>query len=249
MRLSQNLQNHIKQNLKLRLTFEIIYLFLGASYAFPFVDYLREDSKEEFLRNMKDSTYDPVTFNVKLKHYDGKYLDVYLKEMEALPSYTEEEIIKAKVRAVFDDDEEAQAVLLNHYLKDVVDIAKLYIYQSLPAEDLIGEGNIGLMTAIKALATLESVDEVEPFVGKLIMDAMDKAIYEDTDIRRQAEELADRVNDIDEKAKKFSDEMKRPVTAMELAEETGMPLEEIIEAMRLTGDQIEGLVPIKQEGS
>lgn len=180
---------------------------------------------------------------------DGKYLDVYLKELEALPLYTEEEIIKAKVRAVFDDDEEAQAVLLNHYLKDVVDIAKLYIYQSLPAEDLIGEGNIGLMTAIKALATLESVDEVEPFVGKLIMDAMDKAIYEDTDIRRQAEELADRVNDIDEKAKKFSDEMKRPVTAMELAEETGMPLEEIIEAMRLTGDQIEGLVPIKQEGS
>ena len=51
---------------------------------------------------------------------DGKYLDVYLKELEALPAYTEEEIIKAKVRAVFDDDEEAQTVLLNHYLSNLL---------------------------------------------------------------------------------------------------------------------------------
>ena len=66
----------INEKSNIVLSDEIIYLFLGASYAFPFVDYLHEDCKEEFLRNMKDATYDPVTFNVKLKHYDGKYPDV-----------------------------------------------------------------------------------------------------------------------------------------------------------------------------
>ncbi len=174
---------------------------------------------------------------------DGKYLHLYLKDLSSLPVYSDEEIYKAKVRAIEDDDESAQAVLMNHYLKNVVDIAKLYIYQSLPAEDLIGEGNIGLMTAIKALTTLESPDEVDPFVGKLIMDAMDKAIYEDTDIRQQIDEMVERINDINDKAKVFSEDMKRPVTAKELSEETGIIIDDILEAIRLSGGQIEGLIP------
>ncbi|MBQ8956690.1 MAG: hypothetical protein IJ075_06950 [Lachnospiraceae bacterium] len=174
---------------------------------------------------------------------DGKYLKLYLEELEALPRYTEAEIYEAKQKAIADDDEGAQAVLMNHYLKNVVDIAKLYIYQAVPAEDLIGEGNIGLMTAIKALATLDDPDEVDGFVGKLIMDAMDEAIYEDTDIRQQIDEMVEKVNDINEKAKLLSEEMKRPVTAAELSEETTIPIAEIMEALRLSGNQIEGLIP------
>ena len=174
---------------------------------------------------------------------DGKYLHLYLEELDRLPEYTEEELTEAKKRAVSDDDEEAQAILMNHYLKDVVDIARLYIYQALPAEDLIGEGNIGLMTAVKSLTALDSSEEVDGFVGGLIMDAMDKAIYDDTDIRKQMDEMVSRINDVNDKAAKLSEEMKRPVTIEELASETGMAAEEIAEAVRLSGNQIEGLVP------
>ncbi len=174
---------------------------------------------------------------------DGKYLHIYLEELKGLPVYTDEQIREAKQKAVKDDDEEAQNILMNHYLKDVVDIAKLYIYQSLPAEDLIGEGNIGMMTAVKALATLDSIDEVDGFVGKLIMDAMDRAIYEDTDIRQQLDEMLVQINDINDKAREMSESVKRPVTASELSEETGIPVGEIKEALRLSGGQIEGLIP------
>lgn len=174
---------------------------------------------------------------------DGKYLHFYLKDLAELPVYTEDEINEAKKKAVFDDDSEAQEILLNHYLNSVVDIARLYIYQALPAEDLIGEGNIGLMTAIKALSTLDGPDEVDSFVGGLIMDAMDNAIYEDTDIRQRIDDMAVRINDVNEKAKRLSDEMGRPVTISELADETGMDVKDIAEAMALSGDRIEGLVP------
>ncbi len=173
---------------------------------------------------------------------DGRYLHLYLEDIAKLPQYTEEEILDAKQRAVSDDDDEAQAVLLNHYLKYVVDIARLYIYQALPAEDLIGEGNIGLMTAIKALTALEGPEEVDSFVGGLIMDAMDKAIYEDTDIRKRIDDMIVRINDINDMSKKLSEEMKRPVTVSELSEETGISEEDIKEAMKLSGNQIEGLV-------
>ncbi len=174
---------------------------------------------------------------------DGKYLNLYLEELEALPSYTEEEIREAKLKAISDDDEEAQAVLMNHYLKDVVDIARLYIYQALPAEDLIGEGNIGLMTAIRSLSALDSLEEVDAFVGGLIMDAMDKAIYDDTDVRKQIDDMVVRINEVNERAKQLSEELKRPVTIAELAEDSGMKAEDIARAMRLSGDQIEGLIP------
>ena len=174
---------------------------------------------------------------------DGKYLHFYLKDLSALPEYSADEIEEAKKKAVYDDDSSAQEILLNHYLKDVVEIAKLYIYQSLPAEDLIGEGNIGLMTAVKALSTLESPDEADSFVGGLIMDAMDRAIYEDTDIRQRIDDMVEQINEINDKAKKMSEDMGRPVTIDELSEETGISREDIAEAMRLSGDMIEGLIP------
>lgn len=174
---------------------------------------------------------------------DGKYLHLYLEDLAALPAYTEEEILEAKMRAISDDDKEAQAVLMNHYLKNVVDIARLYIYQALPAEDLIGEGNIGLMTALKSLTTLDAPEEVDAFVGGLIMDAMDKAIYDDTDIRQRIDDMVVHINEVNDRAKKLSEELKRPVTIDELAEDSGMRPEDIARAMRLSGDQIEGLIP------
>ena len=174
---------------------------------------------------------------------DGRYVGMYLDEIRGLPVYTEEEILDAKQRAIKDDDEEAQGILMNHYLRSVVDIAKLYVYQALPAEDLIGEGNIGMMTAIRALSTLEDASEADGFVGRFIMDAMDAAVYEDTDIRQRMEDMVGHINEINDRAREMSEAMHRPVTAAELAEETGIDPEEIKGAMRLTGSQIEGLVP------
>lgn len=178
----------------------------------------------------------------EFKEEDGKYLHLYLEELSGLPVYSEEEIAEAKRKAVSDDDEEARGILLNHYLNNVVDIARLYIYQSLPAEDLIGEGNIGLMTALRSLATLEDPGEVDSYVGGMIMDAMDAAIYEDTDIRKQIDEMVSFVNDVNDKAKQLSEEMKRPVTTGELSSFSGLKEKDILKALRLSGNQIEGLV-------
>ena len=129
-----------------------------------------------------------------LKHWDcpkeeGKHLEFYLDELLELPDLGEEELLEAKKRAIEEDDAEAISLLTNHYLKSVVDIAMLYRYQAVPAEDLIGEGNIGMMTAVRALSTLDDPDEADSFVGKFIMDAMDRAIYEDTELREKQESL------------------------------------------------------------
>ncbi len=177
---------------------------------------------------------------VELTDEDGRYLGFYLKELEGLPQYTAQELLEI-TRLAIDEDKEARTKLLNAHLKDVVEIAKLYVYQSLPIEDLIGEGNIGLMMGVEALSCVDGPLEAEGFLGKMIMDSMDAAISRDTDDREQWDEVLSRIEKISEKAKELSDDLRRAVTAEELAEEGGFDAEDIYEALRLTGNKIEGL--------
>ena len=99
------------------------------------------------------------------------------------------------------------------------------------------------MTAISGLSVLEGAEDVDGFIGGLIMDAMDKAIYEDTRARESADDTLRRINEINDKAREMSEEEMRSVTVRELSEASGISEYEIREAMRLTGNKIEGLIP------
>ena len=55
--------------------------------------------------------------------------------------------------------------------------------------------------------------------------------------------MVDRINEINDRAKELSEDMRRSVTVAELAQETEISEDEIRQAMRMAGGQIEGLVP------
>ena len=76
----------------------------------------------------------------------------------------------------------------------------------------------------------------------MIMDAMDSAIAADTDTKEEMERVIERITDIGIKAKELSEDLRRDVTIEELSRETGIEKADIDEAMRLTGNNIEGLV-------
>ena len=75
-------------------------------------------------------------------------LAIYLKEINCIPmlSREEEEIV---AREAAEGDKAARDRLVNANLRFVVNIAKKYQGLGLPLEDLIGEGNIGLLNAIE----------------------------------------------------------------------------------------------------
>ena len=56
------------------------------------------------------------------------------------------------------------------------------------------------------------------------------------------ERVIERITDIGIKAKELSEDLRRDVTIEELSRETGIEKADIDEAMRLTGNNIEGLV-------
>ncbi len=76
-------------------------------------------------------------------------LESYIQSVKALPMLTPEEEHDYAMRLKHDNDVEAARMLVMSHLRVVVSIARGYIGYGLPQADLIQEGNIGLMKAVK----------------------------------------------------------------------------------------------------
>ena len=79
----------------------------------------------------------------------GQNLDAYMQTVTAIPVLTVEEERALAERLHFDGDVEAARQLVMSHLRFVVHVAKSYSGYGLPLGDLIQEGNVGLMKAVK----------------------------------------------------------------------------------------------------
>lgn len=129
--------------------------------------------------------------------------------------------------------------LVEIFLPEVVEIAKLYAGQGALVEDLIGEGNVALAQAVTMLDCVEGIDEVEGFIGKMIMDAMQDFIGEDMENRQADESVLEKVNVVYEKSKEMAEEILRKVTVAEVAKELEISEDEVREAIRLSANNMD----------
>ena len=165
----------------------------------------------------------------------------HLAEYEALldaiemPSDNVLDVVRLSAMA---GETDAQKRLAEYSLKKVVDIARLYAGQGVYMEDLIGAGNEALLIAVTQLAPLEGPDEVDGFLGRRIMDAMEDLIALNLDIKAAEKTVEEKVNLIADRARELAEELGRKVSVAELAREYEMDPEEIAEAVRLSGNAI-----------
>ena len=120
-------------------------------------------------------------------------------------------------------------------------MAKLYAGQGVFLEDLIGEGNVALAMGVNMIDCLEKPSEVQGMLGSMMMDAMEEYIKENAGEQKEDKKLADKVNKVAEMARELAEDLGRKVTPEELAQEKGISLKSVIEAIHLCGDRIEEL--------
>lgn len=192
----------------------------------------------EYLKTKKIGIGEPVDPFDYLSEEEVDYLDSYLEELKALPQVTEGEK-EAITLSAMAGDVDAKQRLVEIFLPQVVDIAKLYAGQGAFLEDLIGEGNVSLMMAVEMLDCAENAVQAQGSIASMIMEAMENYIAENADQKKTGQSIADKANDVLEKAQEMAKELGRNVTVSELASETGMTMFDILEAVRFTGDQIE----------
>ena len=131
----------------------------------------------DYLEKHKIGIGEPVDPDEYLSEEEINYLEEYQKELALLEKVSEGEK-EAITLSAMAGEAQAQKKLINIYLPQVVEIAKLYSGQGVFLEDLIGEGNVALTIGVTMLGCLEHAKEAEGMLGKMIMDAMEDYINE-----------------------------------------------------------------------
>lgn len=194
----------------------------------------------DYLVKHKVGIGEPVNPEDYLTDEERNYLQDYLDEIAQLPSYSSGEISAYTISAMA-GEADAQQRLIEVYLKDIVDVAKLYAGQGVFLEDLIGEGNVALAMGVGMLGSLEKPEEAAGMLMQLIMNAMEDYIQENADCEKQDRKVALKVNRVADKAKELAEELHRKVTVEELVSETGMSRKSILDALRMSGFKIEDI--------
>jgi RNA polymerase sigma-32 factor len=79
----------------------------------------------------------------------GRNLDAYVQQVSSIAVLSADEERKLAERLYYEDDVEAARQLVMSHLRFVVHVAKSYSGYGLPLGDLIQEGNVGLMKAVR----------------------------------------------------------------------------------------------------
>lgn len=192
----------------------------------------------EYLKTKKIGIGEPVDPFDYLSGEEADYLESYLESLKALPDASEGEK-EAITLSAMAGDPDAKQRLIEIFLPQVAEIAKLYAGQGAFLEDLIGEGNVALTMAVEMLDCAENAAQAQGTVASMIMEAMEACIDENVQEKKTGEKMAEKANAVLERARELAEELGRKVTIQELSEETGMRPEQIREAVRITADNID----------
>lgn len=192
----------------------------------------------DYLARHQVGINEPLDPDSLLTEQERDYLQDYLDEINRLPVCADG-LREAETISAMAGDRAARRRLTEIYLKDVVDIARLYTGQGVLLEDLVGEGNVALAMGVEMLGSLEKPSEAPGMLAKLVMDAMEELIRESAENARTDKKAADKVNQVADKAKELAGQLRRKVTPQELAEETGLSMKAILDALRMSGYKIE----------
>lgn len=194
----------------------------------------------DYLKTKKIGIGEPADPFDYLSDEEVDYLQDYLASLEGLDDVTEGEKEAITISAMA-GEYSAKQRLMEIYLPQVAEIAKLYAGQGAFLEDLIGEGNVSLAMAVEMLDTAKNAQEAQGQIASMIMEAMETYISDNVQEKKAGEKVAKEANDVLDVAKELAEELGRKVTMEELAEESGFSLARIREAVRMTGDQIDYL--------
>lgn len=163
-------------------------------------------------------------------------LDKYLQEIgrEDLVTVEEEVELAGRIRQ---GDRAALEKLTKANLRFVVSVAKQYQNQGLSLPDLINEGNLGLIKAA------EKFDETRGFkfisyAVWWIRQSILQALAEQSRIVRLPLNQVGSLNKINKAIQRFEQEHERRPSMEELAEELDMPLDKVIEALKMSGRHV-----------
>lgn len=156
---------------------------------------------------------------------DEGSLRIYLREIAQTALLTRSEEI-ALAKRVRKGDASARTHMIQANLRLVVKIAHDYANLGMPIEDLISEGNIGLMKAVERFDPHRGV-KLSTYAAWWIKQSIKRALANQSKTIRLPVHVVDKLSRIRKVAMKMADVLGREPTDDELSEEMGIPRHKI----------------------
>lgn len=168
---------------------------------------------------------------------DSAYLTMYLEDLAYIKPEEPKEIQKLFLR-LRSGEEAVKERLTEIWLRRIVELARGYQNQGVFIEDLIQEGNIGLLSGIEMLKAREELLDAEEYLREVICQCMENLIDEAMNAEDLESAVLAKTTLIHEASKVLAEDLDRIATLEELAEYTKIPAEEIADILNLSLDAV-----------
>lgn len=187
----------------------------------------RDEENQEENKGNKQDTQDE----------DSAYLKMYLGDIGGIKESTPEEE-KLLIDKIASGDEMAKSRYIEGNLHYVVNIAKEYKNQGVTMEDLIQEGNMGLISSLETISEWTDVNQVKTMVTDSIRKSIEAAIREQNESTDFEKTIVGKINRIREAADELAEDLGRKADIHELARYMNLPEQEIADLVNMS---VEGI--------
>ena len=217
---------------------------------------------DELINELKDRDFELVGYEdepvsekkllvVNEKKEDEDFEDlydivrVYLREISRIRLLTmQEEVVLAK--RIEHGDEEAKCKLLEANLRLVVSVAKKYTKRGMDFEDLIQEGNLGLIRAVEKFKYRKGY-KFSTYAIWWIRQGVTRAIGDQARTIRLPIHMVETINKLRKASKKLIQKLGRDPVVEELAAEIGLPIEKVKNILNISIDSLSLEMPISDK--
>jgi RNA polymerase primary sigma factor len=196
-----------------------------------------EDVETESIENEKVIVPDGVEIDDPVR--------MYLKEIGRVRLLTANEEIEL-AQLIEGGDEEAKRKLVEANLRLVVSIAKRYVGRGMLFLDLIQEGNLGLMKAVEKFDYRKGY-KFSTYATWWIRQAITRAIADQARTIRIPVHMVETINKLSRVQRSLLQTLGREPTPTEVGKEMDIPVERVIEIMKVAQEPVSLETPIGEE--
>ena len=198
-----------------------------------------ESEQEETIEEQELENEPDAVENLDSQEEISPFFEMYEEDIKKLPIFSEEEK-RELYRKLLEGDVAAIQPLSDLWLPKVLAITNDYSIHQVNLEDLIQEGNIGLLGGLTHLLGNKQITQVEEYIKESIKKAMEDYIDETMEEQDWESTVVAKATLVHEATEVLAKDLGRTPTDSELSEYTRLTIEEIKDIMTLSKATFKG---------
>ena len=234
-----DLSNEIENDLKTKDIDDIVSSIVSPSQADdPIKMYLREIGQIDLLNTTQE-----ITLSSQVQ--DGLLADQRLKaHSQGKITLSDQEV--QECQEIVEYGFQARDILIESNLRLVVSIAKRYLGRGMQFQDLIQEGNMGLMKAVNKFDPQKGF-KFSTYATWWIKQAITRSIADQARTIRIPVHMVETINKLVRTQRKLTQELRREPTVEELAQELHMTPEKVQQIQKIAQEPVSLETPVGEE--